>query len=88
MKVSDQAWRISVVGALHAAPLPGKALPVKLLLQAGRHGRTFFPALAIGRMAFERYEREVVLVVTQRGIEMKLVPQRPDLPSKRCAWPD
>jgi len=49
---------------------------VKLLIAGGGTGGHVFPALAIAREWLARgKEREVVLVGTQRGIEMKLVPQ-------------
>jgi UDP-N-acetylglucosamine--N-acetylmuramyl-(pentapeptide) pyrophosphoryl-undecaprenol N-acetylglucosamine transferase len=49
---------------------------VKLLIAGGGTGGHVFPALAIAREWLSRgSEREVVLVGTQRGIEMKLVPQ-------------
>jgi len=49
---------------------------VKLLIAGGGTGGHVFPALAIAREWLSRGgEREVVLVGTQRGIEMKLVPQ-------------
>ena len=48
---------------------------VKLLIAGGGTGGHVFPALAIAREWLSRgTEREVVLVGTQRGIEMKLVP--------------
>src|SRR5260370_18481931 len=57
-------------------PYSAKALPVKLLIAGGGTGGHVFPALAIAREWLARgNEREVVLVGTQRGIEMKLVPQ-------------
>jgi UDP-N-acetylglucosamine--N-acetylmuramyl-(pentapeptide) pyrophosphoryl-undecaprenol N-acetylglucosamine transferase len=50
------------------------ALRVKLLIAGGGTGGHVFPALAIAREWLSRSgEREVVLVGTQRGIEMKLV---------------
>jgi len=53
-----------------------RALPVKLLIAGGGTGGHVFPALAIAREWLARgNEREVVLVGTERGIEMKLVPQ-------------
>ncbi|MCU1316501.1 MAG: UDP-N-acetylglucosamine--N-acetylmuramyl-(pentapeptide) pyrophosphoryl-undecaprenol [Candidatus Acidoferrum typicum] len=53
-----------------------RALPVKLLIAGGGTGGHVFPALAIAQEWLSRSnEREVVLVGTQRGIEMKLVPQ-------------
>jgi UDP-N-acetylglucosamine--N-acetylmuramyl-(pentapeptide) pyrophosphoryl-undecaprenol N-acetylglucosamine transferase len=49
---------------------------VKLLIAGGGTGGHVFPALAIAQEWLSRgNEREVVLVGTQRGIEMKLVPQ-------------
>ncbi len=49
---------------------------MKLLIAGGGTGGHVFPALAIAREWLARgNEREVVLVGTQRGIEMKLVPQ-------------
>jgi UDP-N-acetylglucosamine--N-acetylmuramyl-(pentapeptide) pyrophosphoryl-undecaprenol N-acetylglucosamine transferase len=49
---------------------------VKLLIAGGGTGGHVFPALAIAREWLSRgSEREVVLVGTTRGIEMKLVPQ-------------
>jgi UDP-N-acetylglucosamine--N-acetylmuramyl-(pentapeptide) pyrophosphoryl-undecaprenol N-acetylglucosamine transferase len=55
---------------------PARALPVKLLIAGGGTGGHVFPALAIAQEWLSRgSEREVVLVGTQRGIEMKLVPQ-------------
>jgi UDP-N-acetylglucosamine--N-acetylmuramyl-(pentapeptide) pyrophosphoryl-undecaprenol N-acetylglucosamine transferase len=51
-------------------------LPVKLLIAGGGTGGHVFPALAIAREWLTRgNEREVVLVGTERGIEMKLVPR-------------
>ncbi|HEX8836957.1 MAG TPA: undecaprenyldiphospho-muramoylpentapeptide beta-N-acetylglucosaminyltransferase [Candidatus Acidoferrum sp.] len=48
---------------------------VKLLIAGGGTGGHVFPALAIAREWLARgKEREVVLVGTERGIEMKLVP--------------
>src|SRR5712691_6016818 len=53
-----------------------RALPVKLLIAGGGTGGHVFPALAIAQEWLSRgNEREVVLVGTQRGIEMKLVLQ-------------
>ena len=53
-----------------------KASAVKLLIAGGGTGGHVFPALAIAREWMSRgKERDVVLVGTQRGIEMKLVPQ-------------
>src|SRR5262245_57779695 len=49
---------------------------MKLLIAGGGTGGHVFPAIAIAREWMARgQEREVVLVGTQRGIEMKLVPQ-------------
>jgi len=49
---------------------------MKLLIAGGGTGGHVFPAIAIAREWLSRgIEREVVLVGTQRGIEMKLVPQ-------------
>ena len=49
---------------------------MKLLIAGGGTGGHVFPALAIAREWLSRgNEREVVLVGTDRGIEMKLVPQ-------------
>jgi len=49
---------------------------VKLLIAGGGTGGHVFPAIAIAKEWLSRgSEREVVLVGTQRGIEMKLVPQ-------------
>ena len=49
---------------------------MKLLIAGGGTGGHVFPALAIAREWLARgREREVVLVGTERGIEMKLVPQ-------------
>jgi len=49
---------------------------MKLLIAGGGTGGHVFPALAIAREWMSRgNERDVVLVGTQRGIEMKLVPQ-------------
>jgi UDP-N-acetylglucosamine--N-acetylmuramyl-(pentapeptide) pyrophosphoryl-undecaprenol N-acetylglucosamine transferase len=49
---------------------------VKLLIAGGGTGGHVFPALAIAQEWLSRgNEREVVLVGTERGIEMKLVPQ-------------
>src|SRR5881227_4130032 len=57
-------------------PCSARALPVKLLIAGGGTGGHVFPALAIAREWLARgKEREVVLVGTERGIEMKLVPQ-------------
>src|SRR5712671_38381 len=55
---------------------PARAQPVKLLIAGGGTGGHVFPALAIAQEWLSRgQEREVVLVGTERGIEMKLVPQ-------------
>src|SRR6202049_471810 len=49
---------------------------VKLLIAGGGTGGHVFPAMAIAREWLSRgSDREVVLVGTKRGIEMKLVPQ-------------
>ncbi len=49
---------------------------MKLLIAGGGTGGHVFPALAIAREWMSRgKERDVVLVGTQRGMEMKLVPQ-------------
>src|ERR1700675_4298189 len=57
-------------------PYSARALPVKLLIAGGGTGGHVFPAIAIAREWLSRgADREVVLVGTQRGIEMKLVPQ-------------
>jgi UDP-N-acetylglucosamine--N-acetylmuramyl-(pentapeptide) pyrophosphoryl-undecaprenol N-acetylglucosamine transferase len=49
---------------------------VKLLIAGGGTGGHVFPAIAIAQEWLSRgKEREVVLVGTERGIEMKLVPQ-------------
>lgn len=49
---------------------------MKLLIAGGGTGGHVFPALAIAKEWMSRgKERDVVLVGTQRGIEMKLVPQ-------------
>ena len=49
---------------------------MKLLIAGGGTGGHVFPALAIAREWMSRgKEREVVLVGTKRGMEMKLVPQ-------------
>src|ERR1700756_16978 len=49
---------------------------MKLLIAGGGTGGHVFPAIAIAKEWLSRgSEREVVLVGTQRGIEMKLVPQ-------------
>jgi UDP-N-acetylglucosamine--N-acetylmuramyl-(pentapeptide) pyrophosphoryl-undecaprenol N-acetylglucosamine transferase len=50
-------------------------LAVKLLIAGGGTGGHVFPAMAIAKEWLSRgAQREVVLVGTQRGIEMKLVP--------------
>src|SRR5437764_4481328 len=57
-------------------PCSARALPVKLLIAGGGTGGHVFPALAIAQEWLSRgSEREVLLVGTERGIEMKLVPQ-------------
>jgi UDP-N-acetylglucosamine--N-acetylmuramyl-(pentapeptide) pyrophosphoryl-undecaprenol N-acetylglucosamine transferase len=49
---------------------------LKLLIAGGGTGGHVFPAIAVAREWLSRgSEREVILVGTQRGIEMKLVPQ-------------
>lgn len=49
---------------------------MKLLIAGGGTGGHVFPAIAVAQEWLSRgSEREVVLVGTQRGIEMKLVPQ-------------
>src|SRR5260221_14600572 len=49
---------------------------MKLLIAGGGTGGHVFPAIAVAQEWLSRgKEREVVLVGTQRGIEMKLVPQ-------------
>jgi UDP-N-acetylglucosamine--N-acetylmuramyl-(pentapeptide) pyrophosphoryl-undecaprenol N-acetylglucosamine transferase len=49
---------------------------VKLLIAGGGTGGHVFPAIAIAKEWLSRgKERDVVLVGTQRGLEMKLVPQ-------------
>jgi UDP-N-acetylglucosamine--N-acetylmuramyl-(pentapeptide) pyrophosphoryl-undecaprenol N-acetylglucosamine transferase len=51
-------------------------MKAKLLIAGGGTGGHVFPAIAIAREWLSRgEEREVVLVGTQRGIEMKLIPQ-------------
>jgi UDP-N-acetylglucosamine--N-acetylmuramyl-(pentapeptide) pyrophosphoryl-undecaprenol N-acetylglucosamine transferase len=51
-------------------------LEVKLLIAGGGTGGHVFPAIAVAREWLSRgSERQVLLVGTQRGIEMKLVPQ-------------
>jgi len=53
-----------------------RVFPVKLLIAGGGTGGHVFPAIAIAQEWLSRgNEREVVLVGTERGIEMKLVPQ-------------
>lgn len=50
--------------------------PLKLLVAGGGTGGHVFPAIAVAKEWLSRgQEREVVLVGTQRGLEMKLVPQ-------------
>jgi len=57
-------------------PYKEEAAAVKLLIAGGGTGGHVFPALDIAREWMSRgKERDVVLVGTQRGIEMKLVPQ-------------
>ena len=57
-------------------PYWARASAMKLLIAGGGTGGHVFPALAIAREWMSRgKERDVVLVGTQRGIEMKLVPQ-------------
>ena len=57
-------------------PYSAGSQAMKLLIAGGGTGGHVFPALAIAREWMSRgKEREVVLVGTQRGIEMKLVPQ-------------
>ena len=49
---------------------------MKLLVAGGGTGGHVFPAIAIAREWLSRgTEREVVLVGTERGLEMKLIPQ-------------
>src|SRR5271155_3536726 len=56
---------------------------MKLLIAGGGTGGHVFPAIAIAQEWLSRgKEREVVLVGTERGIEMKLVPQA-DLPLEK-----
>jgi UDP-N-acetylglucosamine--N-acetylmuramyl-(pentapeptide) pyrophosphoryl-undecaprenol N-acetylglucosamine transferase len=53
-----------------------REMGMKLLIAGGGTGGHVFPAMAIAREWLSRgSEREVVLVGTKRGIEMKLVPQ-------------
>jgi UDP-N-acetylglucosamine--N-acetylmuramyl-(pentapeptide) pyrophosphoryl-undecaprenol N-acetylglucosamine transferase len=53
-----------------------QAAPMKLLIAGGGTGGHVIPAIAIANEWLSRgKEREVVLVGTERGIEMKLVPQ-------------
>jgi len=69
LNVSQQATGRPVAGA-------GGEPPVELLIAGGGTGGHVFPAIAIAQEWLSRgAEREVVLVGTQRGIEMKLVPQ-------------
>jgi len=57
-------------------PHEAMASAMKLLIAGGGTGGHVFPALAIAQEWLSRGgEREVVLVGTERGIEMKLVPQ-------------
>jgi len=57
-------------------PSLAKPLTMKLLIAGGGTGGHVFPAIAIAQEWLSRgNEREVVLVGTERGIEMKLVPQ-------------
>jgi UDP-N-acetylglucosamine--N-acetylmuramyl-(pentapeptide) pyrophosphoryl-undecaprenol N-acetylglucosamine transferase len=57
-------------------PYLAEASAMKLLIAGGGTGGHVFPALAIAKEWMSRGTgREVVLVGTQRGIEMKLVPQ-------------
>jgi len=66
---------------------PARVLPVKLLIAGGGTGGHVFPALGdCPGVAGKRKQREVVLVGTERGIEMKLVPQA-GCRWRRCAWP-
>ena len=49
---------------------------MKLLVAGGGTGGHVFPAIAVAKEWLSRgQEREVVLVGTERGLEMKLVPQ-------------
>src|SRR5690242_21719066 len=53
-----------------------RSASVKLLIAGGGTGGHVFPAIAVAREWLSRgTQREVVMVGTQRGIEMKLVPQ-------------
>jgi len=64
--------RIKEVAAGRSGP---ERQRVKLLIAGGGTGGHVFPAIAIAKEWLSRgAEREVVLVGTQRGIEMKLVP--------------
>jgi UDP-N-acetylglucosamine--N-acetylmuramyl-(pentapeptide) pyrophosphoryl-undecaprenol N-acetylglucosamine transferase len=57
-------------------PSLAKPLTMKLLIAGGGTGGHVFPAIAIAQEWLSRgNEREVVLVGTERGIEMRLVPQ-------------
>ncbi len=70
-------------------PYLAEALAMKLLIAGGGTGGHVFPAIAIAREWLSRgSEREVVLVGTQRGIEMKLVPQAglPGLPTRSPSY--
>src|ERR1700739_1338798 len=63
----------SKAAATRVCRLEGQS--VKLLIAGGGTGGHVFPAVAIAQEWLSRgTEREVVLVGTQRGIEMKLVP--------------
>src|ERR1700740_1177496 len=63
----------SKAAATRVCRLEGQS--VKLLIAGGGTGGHVFPAIAIAQEWLSRgKEREVVLVGTQRGIEMKLVP--------------